>query len=107
LRGFYFQAMAKFSDIINSEQPVLIDFFAEWCGPCKMVSPIIQEVAKETSGKVKVIKIDVDKNQALASKLGIRGVPTLMVYQNGQQMFRQAGVLQKQQILDILNPLMQ
>ena len=99
--------MAKFSDIINSEQPVLIDFFAEWCGPCKMVSPIIQEVAKETSGKVKVIKIDVDKNQALASKLGIRGVPTLMVYQNGQQMFRQAGVLQKQQILDILNPLMQ
>jgi thioredoxin 1 len=54
--------MAKFSDIINSEQPVLIDFFAEWCGPCKMVSPIIQEVAKETSGKVKVIKIDVDKN---------------------------------------------
>ena len=99
--------MAKFSDIINSELPVLIDFFAEWCGPCKMVSPIIQEVAKETSGKVKVIKIDVDKNQALASKLGIRGVPTLMVYQNGQQMFRQAGVLQKQQILDILNPLMQ
>jgi thioredoxin 1 len=99
--------MAKFSDIINSEQPVLIDFFAEWCGPCKMVSPIIQEVAKETSGKVKVIKIDVDKNQALASKLGIRGVPTLMVYQNGKQKFRQAGVLQKQQILEILNPLMQ
>jgi thioredoxin 1 len=62
LQGFYFQVMAKFSDIINSEQPVLIDFFAEWCGPCKMVSPIIQEVAKETSGKVKVIKIDVDKN---------------------------------------------
>lgn len=99
--------MAKFSDIINSEQPVLIDFFAEWCGPCKMVSLIIQEVAKETSGKVKVIKIDVDKNQALASKLGIRGVPTLMVYQNGKQKFRQAGVLQKQQILEILNPLMQ
>ena len=99
--------MAKFSDIINSEQPVLIDFFAEWCGPCKMVSPIIQEVAKETSGKVKVIKIDVDKNKALASKLGIRGVPTLMVYQNGKQKFRQAGVLQKQQILEILNPLMQ
>lgn len=99
--------MAKFSDIINSEQPVLIDFFAEWCGPCKMVSPIIQEAAKETSGKVKVIKIDVDKNQALASKLGIRGVPTLMVYQNGKQKFRQAGVLQKQQILEILNPLMQ
>ena len=99
--------MAKFSDIINSEQPVLIDFFAEWCGPCKMVSLIIQGVAKETSGKVKVIKIDVDKNQALASKLGIRGVPTLMVYQNGKQKFRQAGVLQKQQILEILNPLMQ
>jgi len=98
--------MATFTEIINSEKPVLIDFFAEWCGPCKMVSPIIEEVAKETSGKARVIKIDVDKNQGLAAKLGVRGVPTLMVYQRGEQKFRQAGVLQKQQILDVLIPLM-
>ena len=85
--------MAKFSEIINSDQPVLIDFYADWCGPCKMVSPIVQEVARETTGKAKVIKIDVDKNQQLAGKLQIRGVPTLMIYKNGELKWRQAGVV--------------
>lgn len=98
--------MAKFSEIINSDQPVLIDFYADWCGPCKMVSPIVQEVARETTGKAKVIKIDVDKNQQLAGKLQIRGVPTLMIYKNGELKWRQAGVVPKEQILGQLSPLM-
>ena len=98
--------MAKFSEIINSDQPVLIDFYADWCGPCKMVSPIVQEVASETKGKAKVIKIDVDRNQQLAGKLQIRGVPTSMIYKNGELKWRQAGVVPKEQILGQLTPLM-
>ncbi len=91
--------MASFSDIINGDVPVLIDFHAEWCGPCKMLSPIIQEVAKEMSGKVRVIKIDVDKNPAVSNKFQIRGVPTMMLFKNGNSVWRQSGVLQKEQII--------
>jgi len=95
--------MANFSEIINSEQPVLIDFYADWCGPCKMLSPIIQEVAKELNGNARVLKIDVDKNQRLASKLGIKGVPTMVIYQKGKIMWRQSGVMQKSEIVSKLN----
>lgn len=95
--------MANFSEIINSEQPVLIDFYADWCGPCKTLSPIIQEVAKELNGNARVLKIDVDKNQRLASKLGIKGVPTMVIYQKGKIMWRQSEVMQKSEIVSKLN----
>ncbi len=91
--------MASFMEIINGDRPVLIDFHADWCGPCKMLSPIIQKVAKDLDGKVRVIKIDVDKNVALADKFQIRGVPTMVLFKDGKSVWRQSGVLQKDEII--------
>lgn len=93
---------ANFNDIIKSEKPVLVDFYAEWCGPCKTQSPILKEVAGELGDKVKVIKIDVDKNPQLASKYAVQGVPTLMMFKNGKQMFKQSGVMSKPQLYQVL-----
>lgn len=94
---------SSFSTIINSDMPVLVDFFAEWCGPCKMLAPILEDVKKELGEKVKIIKIDVDKNQILASKYQVRGVPTMIIFKNGKQVWRQSGVLQKQDIITVIN----
>jgi thioredoxin 1 len=96
--------VANFFDIIKSDIPVLVDFSAEWCGPCKMMPPILKEVKNQLGDKVKVIKIDVDKNQAIAQKLQIRGVPTLVIYKNGEQKFRQSGVIQAPQLVQLLQP---
>jgi len=95
--------MANFFDIIKSEIPVLVDFSAEWCGPCKMMPPILKQVKNELGARVRIIKIDVDKNQAIAQKLQVRNVPTLAIYKNGEQKFRQAGVIQAQQLISIIN----
>jgi thioredoxin 1 len=88
----------NFDKIINGDLPVLIDFHAEWCGPCKMLSPIIKEVAKEMRDSIRIIKIDVDKNQSLAARFKVQGVPTLALFKNGEIVWRQSGVLSKTQI---------
>lgn len=93
---------AQFENLVNSDIPVLIDFFAEWCGPCKAQSPILREIAGEMGERVKVIKIDVDKNPELATKYRIQGVPTLMLFKKGEIKFRQAGMMSKPQIMNVL-----
>lgn len=94
--------MSSFSEIISQPKPVLIDFYAEWCGPCKMMSPVLKQVKDNLGDRVTIIKIDVDKNQELASKYQVRGVPTLMLFKNGKQLWRQSGVMQKDEIINIV-----
>ena len=93
---------SSFNNIINSETPVLVDFFADWCGPCKSLAPILKDVKKDLGDAVKIVKIDVDKNQALASKYQVRGVPTMILFKNASQLWRQSGVLQKQDLIAII-----
>jgi thioredoxin 1 len=92
----------NFEKIINDNRPVVVDFHALWCGPCKVQSPILKEVANEMGEKIKIIKIDVDQNPELASRFQIQGVPTLMVFKNGAVKYRQAGVHTKPQIMNVL-----
>lgn len=82
-----------FSEIIQGEKPVLVDFYADWCGPCKMMSPIIEEVSREWGEHVRVLKVDVDKNPVASSAYRIQGVPTLMLFKKGEVVWRQAGVV--------------
>ncbi len=93
--------MDSFNNLINGDKPVLIDFFATWCGPCQMLSPIVKEVKDTLGDRVAVIKVDVDKNQALMSQpqFQVRGVPTLMLFHKGKMLWRQSGVLPKEQIV--------
>ena len=95
--------MSKFSEIINQDKPVLIDFYAEWCGPCKMMSPILKDVKDSLGEAVSILKIDVDKNQPLAAKYQVRGVPTLLLFKQGKQLWRQSGVVQKEDLIQIIN----
>ena len=89
--------------MINGVTPVLVDFYADWCGPCKMQSPILKEVSQELGSKARIIKVDVDKNQAVASRFQVRGVPTLILFKNGQPVWRQSGVVSKQALIDIIS----
>jgi len=82
----------KFSNLVNSSKPVLIDFYADWCGPCKMIAPIMKKIKEQYGDQIKVIKIDTEKNQPLSKKLEIRSIPTLMIFQDGETKWRAMGV---------------
>ena len=94
--------MSKFNEIIKGDKPVLIDFYADWCQPCKMMPPILKEVKSNLGDKIRILKVDVDRNQAVAQKWGIQSIPTVMIFKNGEIKFRQAGVLQAQQLIQAL-----
>jgi len=89
--------MAKktYYDIVGSERPTLVDFYATWCGPCKMMHPILKDLSKEMKGKAKILKVDIDKNQKLAKKLEVKSVPTFVIYQNGKIVWRKSGGMTK------------
>ncbi len=91
-----------FNEMIQSEKPVLVDFFAEWCGPCKMMSPILKEVKDSLGDEVTIIKVDVDKNPQAAAAYQVQGVPTLIVFKKGQALWRQSGVVPKAGLVNIL-----
>ncbi|WP_277620019.1 thioredoxin [Rufibacter ruber] len=96
-------AKKSFQELINSPgMPVLVDFYADWCGPCKTMAPILQQVAQQFQGKLKVIKIDVDKNPAVAQQYRVQGIPTLLLFHQGKQLWRQSGVVPPQQLAQVV-----
>jgi thioredoxin 1 len=93
---------SSFKKIISSDVPVLIDFYADWCGPCKALAPILQDVKKELGESIKIVKVDVDKNASLARKFQVQGVPTMLLFKKGEIVWRQSGVLAKDAILQVI-----
>lgn len=93
---------SNFDQLIQSEKPILVDFFATWCGPCKMLSPILKDVKDQLGDQISIIKIDVDKNQQIAAQYQVRGVPTMILFQKGKQLWRQSGVVDKNTIVKII-----
>ncbi len=98
--------MATFQEIVNSDKPVLVDFAAEWCGPCKMMKPILKDLKNQLGDDITIITVDVDRNQAAAAQYNIRSVPTLMIFKKGESLWRQSGVLQAGQLQSILKQYM-
>ena len=96
--------METFGKIINDDKPVLVDFHAEWCGPCKMMAPELRKFAQTNKEAVRVLKVDIDKNQPTASHYNIQGVPTLILFKNGKVLWRQSGALSAKQISDAVSP---
>ena len=94
--------MSRFQELINGDQPVLVDFFAEWCGPCKTMAPILSDVVSKLKGKVRIIKVDIDKNPQAANAFHVRSVPTLILFKKGEIKWQQSGVVPGQQLLGVL-----
>jgi thioredoxin 1 len=94
--------MSTFNNIIQSEKPVLVDFFATWCGPCQTLTPILKQVKDNLGDRISIIKIDVDKNQQIAAQYQVRGVPTMILFQNGKQLWRQSGVLSSSDLIKVI-----
>ncbi|MFR9165562.1 MAG: thioredoxin [Dysgonomonas sp.] len=97
---------ATFQEVLNSGKPVVIDFWAEWCGPCRMVGPIIEELANEYADKVIIGKVDVDQNDEITAKFGIRNIPTILFFKNGEVVDKQVGASQKSVLVDKINKLL-
>lgn len=95
--------MANFSELINQQVPVLVDFKADWCQPCKMMAPVLKQVKQNFKDQIKIIKIDIDKNPAVAQKYGIRGVPTLILFKGGREVWKQSGVVMANHINEVIN----
>ena len=95
--------MENFSDLIQSDKPVLVDFYADWCGPCKAMDPVIQEVAKELTGKVRIIKINIDKNTSAAQAYSVMAVPTYILFRKGNILWRHAGMIDKSSLVKVLH----
>jgi thioredoxin 1 len=93
----------SFTSLIKSHPLVMVDFFADWCGPCKMLAPNLKAMKDQLGEEIKVIKIDVDKNPSVAAQYQVRGVPTILLFKNGEQVWRQSGVLQTPQLLEVVN----
>ena len=103
LTNLKIMAKRSFSELISAPgMPVLVDFYADWCGPCKTMAPILQQVAAEHAGKIKVIKVDVDKNQAAATQYRVQGIPTLILFHQGKVLWRQSGVVAAGQLSQII-----
>jgi thioredoxin 1 len=94
--------MSAFTDLINSDQPVLVDFYAEWCGPCKTMAPVLKSVVSKFGDKVRIIKVDIDKNPMAASKYNVRSVPTFIIFKNGEIKWQQSGALPERMLVDAL-----
>ncbi|WP_421978086.1 thioredoxin [Roseivirga seohaensis] len=92
----------KFESLVSQETPVLVDFYADWCGPCQAMAPVLKEVAKAHEGKVKIIKIDVDKNQPLAQKFGVRSIPTFILFKNGELIWRKGGMMTSRELSNLI-----
>ena len=91
------------ADVLKSSETVLVDYWAEWCGPCKMIAPVLEEVAGTYAGKIKITKMDVDANQEVPAKYGIRGIPTLILFKNGQEVAKKVGAMSKSQLTAFLD----
>ncbi|MBQ74691.1 MAG: thiol reductase thioredoxin [Gammaproteobacteria bacterium] len=91
------------NDVLNSDVPVLVDYWAEWCDPCKVIAPVLEEIASEYDGKMRICKLDIDENEATPPKYGIRGIPTLMLFKNGQVEATKVGALSKSQLTAFLD----